>query len=199
MRMTVSRPHGEARAELPAIDEVDLRQVDERLRVLLVPNAWMMPRRKRRPPAIYLRVGEWVRWRINYRSSGTCPCGQQWSYRFDTLSLAHGRISTDTFLAQPTYMVDERAYLRESPAPPATHWPRWEGRLLQFGAAAHARPGHTRIAVTHAARPGARICRCECTRSCDMRTAERGTVALQFRRELPSAGSCRRPSITSRI
>lgn len=106
------RPHGQTRGELPTADEVDLHQVDERLRVQLVPNAWMMPRSNRRPPAIYLRPGEWVRWQINYRSSGTCQCGQEWSYRLDTLSLAHGQIPTDAFLAQPTYTVDERASLR---------------------------------------------------------------------------------------
>ena len=97
---------------MPAADEVDLNQVDERLRVHLVPNARMMPRRARRPPAVYLHPGQWVRWRINYRSSGTCSCGQQWSYRLDTLSLAHGEVSIDTFLGQPTYVVDERAFLR---------------------------------------------------------------------------------------
>ncbi|GLH99998.1 hypothetical protein [Phytohabitans aurantiacus] len=106
------RPHGETRAELPAADQVELRQVGERLRVQLVPDASMMPRRNRRPPVIYLRRGEWVRWQINYRSSGTCPCGHEWSYRLDTLSLAHGEIATDAFLAQPPYAVDERAYLR---------------------------------------------------------------------------------------
>jgi hypothetical protein len=106
------RPHGRTRAELPVADQVELRLIDERLRVQLVPDVWMSPRRNRRPPAVYLRRGEWVRWRINYRSSGACPCGQRWSYRLDTLSLAHGQVSTDTFLAQPTYRVDERAFLR---------------------------------------------------------------------------------------
>jgi hypothetical protein len=106
------RPHGQTRKELPAADGVDLRQVDERLRVQPVPNARMMPRRDRRPPAVYLRPGQWVRWWINYRSSGTCSCGQQWSYRLDTLSLALGDVSTETFLAQPTYVVDEPAFLR---------------------------------------------------------------------------------------
>ncbi|BCB83512.1 hypothetical protein [Phytohabitans suffuscus] len=106
------RPHDQTRAELPAADDVDLRQVDRWLRVQLVPNLRMMPRRKQRPPAIYLHPGEWVRWRINYRSSGTCSCGQDWSYRLDTLSLGHGWIATDTFLTQPTYVVDERAVLR---------------------------------------------------------------------------------------
>lgn len=68
------RPHGQTRTELPAADGVDLRQFGDRLRVQLVPSVWMMPRRDRRPPAIYLHRGQWVRWQINYRTSGTRSC-----------------------------------------------------------------------------------------------------------------------------
>jgi hypothetical protein len=55
-----------------------------------------MPRRNRRPPAILLMPGQWNRWRINYRFTGSC--GGDWSYRLDTLNLAFGRIPVGLFL-----------------------------------------------------------------------------------------------------
>jgi hypothetical protein len=59
---------------------------------------------------VLLKPGEWVRWQINYRFVGCCT--GDWSYRFETLSVAHGQVSVDTFLGEPTYVVDERGYLR---------------------------------------------------------------------------------------
>jgi hypothetical protein len=103
-------PHATVRAEPAADWEVELRQVGERLRVQLVPSDWGMPRRSRRAPAVLLMPGQWVRWQINYRFVGSC--GGDWSYRLDTLNLAHGQIPADTFLGQSTYFVDERGYLR---------------------------------------------------------------------------------------
>ncbi|MFC5925507.1 hypothetical protein [Micromonospora vulcania] len=90
--------------------DVLLRLVDERLRVELVVTPFGMPRRYRRPPAVLLRRGEWVRWQINYRFVGSC--GGDWSYRLDTLNLAYGPVPLGTFLGEPSRQVDERAFLR---------------------------------------------------------------------------------------
>jgi hypothetical protein len=105
-------PQFDHRTDLPTADEVELRPVDERLRVLLIASAWGMPRRHRRPPAVLLKPGQWLRWHINYRFSGGCPCGEEWSYRLDTLNLAHGPVAVDTFLGEPHQLVDERGFLR---------------------------------------------------------------------------------------
>jgi hypothetical protein len=55
---------------------------------------------------------QWLRWHINYRFSAGCPCGDEWSYRLDTLNLSHGPIDADAFLGAPHHLVDERGYLR---------------------------------------------------------------------------------------
>lgn len=70
-----------------------------------------MPRRQSRPPAVLLAAGEWVRRQINYTFVGSC--GGAWSYRLDTLNLAHGQVSAESFLGDPDYYVDERGYLGE--------------------------------------------------------------------------------------
>ncbi|MGC4833542.1 hypothetical protein ACLQ3D_03475 [Micromonospora vinacea] len=103
------RPHSTTQLALP-VDGVQLSHVDGRLRVQLDASPWGMPQRHRRPPAVLLKPGEWVRWQINYRFVGSC--GGDWSYRLDTLNVAHGQVSVDRFLGEPTYVVDERAYLR---------------------------------------------------------------------------------------
>jgi len=91
-------------------EEVSLTIADDRLRVELIANPFGMPRRWRRPPAVRLAQGEWLRWQINYRfvypSSGT------WTYRLDTLNLAYGQVAPDTFLSTPTHYTDEQAPLR---------------------------------------------------------------------------------------
>jgi len=87
-----------------------LKESDGRLRVELVVTPWGMPRRWRRPPAVWLGLGEWVRWQVNYRFVGSC--GGDWSYRLDTLNLAYGATSADVFMANPTRFVDERGLLR---------------------------------------------------------------------------------------
>ena len=102
----------EHRTGLPEPDDVELRLVDDRLRVMLVASAWGMPRRNRRPPAVLLKPGQRLRWHINYRFAAGCPCGAEWSYRLDTLNLAHGQVAVDAFLQQPHHLVDERGYLR---------------------------------------------------------------------------------------
>ncbi|MEU1587615.1 hypothetical protein [Micromonospora sp. NPDC005710] len=89
--------------------EVRLRLADGRLRVELLASAWGMPRRHRRPPAVRLAEGEWLRWQINYRFVGMS--GGAWLYRLDTLNLAHGAVPPDTFLGEPPRFIDERAQI----------------------------------------------------------------------------------------
>lgn len=96
----------------PSRSEVVLTEVDGRLRVALVVTPYGMPRRWRRPPAVRLSPGEWVRWQVNYRFSWPLARGGAWSYRLDTLNLAYGLSTVDLFTGTPTYHVDERALLR---------------------------------------------------------------------------------------
>jgi hypothetical protein len=81
----------------PSSEDVSLTSTDDRLRVELMVTPFGNPRRWRRPPAVRLALGEWVRWQINYRfvesSSG------DWTYRLDTLNLAYGQPSAS--LARP--------------------------------------------------------------------------------------------------
>jgi hypothetical protein len=88
--------------------DVLLREAEGRIRVELVVPPFGMPRRWRRPPAVRLIRGEWVRWQINYRF----PYKSGWCYRLDTLNLAYGSVSADVFIGVPTFHVDERASLR---------------------------------------------------------------------------------------
>ncbi|MFF2197849.1 hypothetical protein [Streptomyces sp. NPDC058157] len=87
-----------------------LREVDGVLLVQLVATPFGMPRRWRRPPAVRLARGEWLRWQINYRFARLC--GGEWTYRLDTLNIVHGPARPDLFLGAPTRHVDERAGLR---------------------------------------------------------------------------------------
>ncbi|MGI8335719.1 hypothetical protein ACRYCC_37705 [Actinomadura scrupuli] len=96
----------------PPVDDVDLRESDGLLRVHLSATPYGVPRRWRRPPAVRLARGEWLRWQINYRFSGTCSCGQEWNYRLDTLNLAYGPVDSGAFLGEPGRHIDERARLR---------------------------------------------------------------------------------------
>lgn len=84
---------------------------DGRLRVQLAVAPFGMPRRHRRPPAVRLNRGEWLRWQINYRFAGGTR-GDQWTYRLDTLNIAHGVVVADLFRGVPARDVDERALLR---------------------------------------------------------------------------------------
>ncbi|WP_222426759.1 hypothetical protein [Amycolatopsis rhizosphaerae] len=87
-----------------------LREADGLLRVQPTITPFGLPRRLRRPPARRLARGEWLRWRINYRFTGSC--GGEWTYRLDTLNIAYGPIRADLFLGTPTHQVDELASLR---------------------------------------------------------------------------------------
>jgi hypothetical protein len=73
-----------------------------------VPSA---ARRWRRPPAVRLARGEWVRWQVNYRFSNSWEGG--WTYSLETLNVVHGPAgSRELFLGEPTYQVSELASLR---------------------------------------------------------------------------------------
>jgi hypothetical protein len=88
--------------------DVLLMEADGRLRIELVVTPFGMPRRWRRPPAVRLSRGEWVRWQVNYRF----PYESGWNYRLDTLNLAYSLESSDVFTGVPTLRIDERASLR---------------------------------------------------------------------------------------
>jgi len=69
------------------------------------------PRRHRRPPAVYLMPGQWLRWQINYRIVGMN--GGPSHYRRDTFNIHFGSPSSpDVFLGAPTHTVDELGYVR---------------------------------------------------------------------------------------
>ncbi|GAA0910110.1 hypothetical protein GCM10009557_84620 [Virgisporangium ochraceum] len=105
-------PRETCASALPDRGRVTLAEVDGRLRVRLTPATFGMPDRRRRPPAVWLRAGEWVRWHINYRFSMPVALGGAWSYRLDTLNLAYGPAGPDLFAGTPTRLVDERTALR---------------------------------------------------------------------------------------
>jgi hypothetical protein len=94
----------------PGRDEVQLRESDGLLRVMLVAQLWPAVLRHR-PPAVRLRPGEWLRWQITYRRASFLGHGP-WYYSLDTLNLAFGTVTTmDVFLGTPTRFVDERTQL----------------------------------------------------------------------------------------
>ena len=86
-----------------------LKENEGLLRVQLVVTPFGMPRRWRRPPAVRLAPGEWLRWQINYRFSGSRT---EWTYRLDTLNVAYGTPAVGLFLDEPTRYVNELASLR---------------------------------------------------------------------------------------
>ena len=106
------RPQAAVRTGLPGdSDPVFLEEEDGLLRVQLIVTPFGMPRRWRRPPALRLARGEWVRWQVNYRFSHSWE--GDWTYRLDTLNLVHGPAGPrDLFLGGPTYHVSELAPLR---------------------------------------------------------------------------------------
>ncbi|MFE7670667.1 hypothetical protein ACFU5N_00435 [Streptomyces albidoflavus] len=69
-----------------------------------------MPRRNRRPPAVRLAPGEWLRWQINLRFVGRCDGA--WSYQLATFNISYGCAPLEVFLSSPTRRVDERVPLR---------------------------------------------------------------------------------------
>ncbi|MGG7569051.1 hypothetical protein [Streptomyces sirii] len=92
--------------------DVQLREADGRLRVQpRVEPLFGLPPRPRRPPAVRLAPGQWVRWQLNYRFSSASGM-QDWSYWMDTFNIAYGPVDADVFLSEPTVHVDERGPLR---------------------------------------------------------------------------------------
>ncbi|MFE9812064.1 hypothetical protein ACFYRN_39540 [Streptomyces sp. NPDC005227] len=92
--------------------DVQLREADDRLRVF--PRAqplFALPPRKRRPPAVRLVPGQWVRWQLNYRFSSALGI-RGWTYWLDTFNIAYGPVNSDTFLSAPPVSIDERGPLR---------------------------------------------------------------------------------------
>lgn len=101
-------------SSLGAVGEakVHLQESGGRLRVRLpVSPLRGLPPRRRRPPAMRLESGQWVRWLLNYRFSSAAGM-QDWSYWLDTFNIAYGSVAKDVFLARPTFVVDERGWLR---------------------------------------------------------------------------------------
>ena len=100
------------RGEL-ATDDVSLKEDGGRLRVQVNDAPYGRLRRHRRPPAVRIGAGEWVRWQINQRFTACCPCGDEWRYQLMTINVAYGVVSDpNLFLGMPTRVVDERALLR---------------------------------------------------------------------------------------
>ncbi|ANZ36178.1 hypothetical protein BBK82_08990 [Lentzea guizhouensis] len=94
------------------VRDLSLKEEDGRLRVLVRDNPFYAPRRDRRPPAVRIPRGEWVRWQINHRFGG-CACGSEWVYELVTMNVAYGVVrDPGVFLGEPTKFVDERAWLR---------------------------------------------------------------------------------------
>ncbi|AUY53869.1 hypothetical protein [Streptomyces sp. CB01881] len=84
-----------------------LREADGRLRVLPpVEPLYGLPPRARRPPAVRLAPGQWVRWQLNYRFSSAAGV-RDWSYWLDTFNIAYGPAGPGLFLTEPTVLVDE--------------------------------------------------------------------------------------------
>jgi hypothetical protein len=87
-----------------------LREQDGLLRVEVIVNSFGMPRRRRRPPAVRLSCGEWLRWQVNYRFAGTHDA--EWTYGLETLNVAYGPARANVFLGTPTREIRELAPLR---------------------------------------------------------------------------------------
>ncbi|MER7179446.1 hypothetical protein ABT404_08170 [Streptomyces hyaluromycini] len=86
---------------------VSLRDERDRLQVLArVDPLFGLPPRPRRPPAVRLLPGQWVRWQLNYRFTSALGI-RGWSYWLDTFNIAYGPVDRDVFLSDPTVIVDE--------------------------------------------------------------------------------------------
>jgi hypothetical protein len=104
------RPHGSL-GDLGTVD-VQLRETEGRLRVFpRVQPLCALPPRPRRPPAVRLVPGQWVRWQLNYRFSSTLGI-RDWSYWLDTFNVAYGPVTADVFPGTPDFLVDERGPVR---------------------------------------------------------------------------------------
>ena len=98
-------PHSTVHHGRPDENQVTLHEEADRIRVNLQVSPIGRPFRARRPPAVWVRPGEVVRWQINYRYSGLTT--DAWIYALDTLNVACGPVSEDVFLSTPTHHVSE--------------------------------------------------------------------------------------------
>ncbi|MEV4280956.1 hypothetical protein [Actinoplanes xinjiangensis] len=98
----------------PGLARSGLRLVraDKGVRVELLPARLGDPSRGRRPSAVWLAPGEWLRWQVNYRMSGQRIDGGRGEYRQDTLNIAVGPADPELFFGEPTRHIDERGLLR---------------------------------------------------------------------------------------
>lgn len=86
---------------------VSLRDEGDRLRVMArVEPLFGLPPRPRRPPAVRLGPGQWVRWQLNYRFTSALGI-RGWSYWLDTFNIAYGPVDRDVFLSDPSVCIDE--------------------------------------------------------------------------------------------
>ena len=107
------QPHFTVHEGLPGTGPdsgVRLTEEDGFLRVQLTMTPFGLPRRWRPPPAVRIAPGDWLWWQVNYRFAGSC--GGEWTYRLDTLNVAHGPAPADLFLGSPSHRVSELAALR---------------------------------------------------------------------------------------
>ncbi|MEV6288354.1 hypothetical protein [Kribbella sp. NPDC051770] len=86
---------------LELTDEGDLLRVYPQLR-------YPMPPRGRRPPAVRVGRGEWLRWQLNYRESWNAG----WVYSLDTFNVGYGDVGAEAFLGAPDQVVEELGFLR---------------------------------------------------------------------------------------
>ncbi|WP_030687808.1 hypothetical protein [Streptomyces sp. NRRL B-1347] len=92
--------------------DVQLCEAEGRLRVFpRVRPLFALPPQPRRPPAVRLVPGQWVRWQLNYRFSSAAGV-RDWSYWLDTFNIAYGPVGEDVFLGTSAFLVDEQGPLR---------------------------------------------------------------------------------------
>ncbi|MFC8914427.1 hypothetical protein ACFT5C_01535, partial [Streptomyces sp. NPDC057116] len=65
----------------------------------------------RRPPAVRLAAGEWLRWQLNYRFSSALGI-RGWTYWLDTFNVAYGPVRPGVFLGEPSRLMDETGPVR---------------------------------------------------------------------------------------
>ncbi|MGW3102793.1 hypothetical protein [Streptomyces sp. NPDC001100] len=91
---------------------IQFRETGGRLRVFpRVDPLFGLPPRRRRPPAVRLVPGQWVRWQLNYRFSSAAGV-RDWSYWLDTFNVAYGPVTAEVFLGTPAFHVDEQGPVR---------------------------------------------------------------------------------------
>ncbi|WP_033222593.1 hypothetical protein [Kitasatospora phosalacinea] len=89
-----------------------LHERDGRLRVLPdIDPLYGLPPRQRRPPAVRLLPGQWVRRQLNHRFSSAAGV-RDWSYRLDTFDVGYGPVDAGAFRSAPTVLVDQRGPVR---------------------------------------------------------------------------------------